>query len=601
VARVRYRLGMPEPHTQLFHVEMVIEGVQGATELVMPSWTPGSYLLREFARNVRTFEARDARGGALAWTKTDKSTWRVEAPGSGEVHVGYTVFGHELSVRTSHLDASHAAVNGASVFLFVRGREREEIALEVVPPGPEWRISTALTPLGAGRFAAEDYDALIDGPLEIGTHDLLEWDVDGVPHAYAIWGRGNLDAERLRSDTTRIVRAARDLWGVLPYERYLFIVHLVPGGYGGLEHRSSTVLQVDRWAFRGKEYEQFLGLVAHEHFHVWNATRIRPEPLESYEYTRESYTRNLWVLEGLTTYYTDLLLRRAGLLTPQRYLERLGDAVQRLQALPGRAFQSLEAASFDAWIRFYRPDATTPNAQISYYQKGALVGLLLDMEIRSATGNRRSLDDVMRLLWERYGRRDAGFPEDAAAGMRALAEEVHGGSLREFFARYVAGTEELDFDRLLGAAGLRVVQVSTATATGGGQDEDPEGPRPQPTPRTVAEVEIGARWKEESGRTRLTHVLDGTPAHRAGLNAGDELVALDGLRVTGPALNARLAHHAPGERLALTVFRRDELLELPLVLDAEPSTRSRIVRIPDPTPAQDAVYRAWLGLDAPAA
>jgi predicted metalloprotease with PDZ domain len=597
MARIRYRLSMPEPHSQMLRLEIEVEEPGESVELSMPSWTPGSYLIREFARNVRTFEARDEKGSLLPWTKTDKSTWRVESSGAAALQARYSVYAHELSVRTSHLDASHATINGTSVFLRVLDRDVEPVELEVLLPQPDWRISTALAPLGENRFAAPDYHTLVDCPLEMGTHAVHEWDVDGVPHAYAIWGRGNQDPERLVDDTTRIVRAARQMWGSLPYERYLIIVHLVPGGYGGLEHRSSTVLQTDRWSFRGREYEQFLGLVAHEHFHVWNATRIRPEPFAAYDYRAESYTRNLWVLEGLTTYYTDLILRRAGIISPQRYLERLSEAVQRLQTLPGRHHQSLEESSFDSLIRFYRPDRTTPNAQISYYQKGALVGLLLDMEIRRATDNRRSLDDVMRLLWERYGQRDEAFPEEMAVGIRGLAEEVHGGSLEAFFTDYVGGTTELDYDHYLESAGLRLVSVTAGEPGRSDTAAMPEAPAESALPHAAAEVEIGARWREEAGRTVLSHVIDGTPAHRAGLNAGDELVALDGIRVTGPVLNARLRHHAPGERLRVTVFRRDEMHEFELALEEARATRARIVRMPQPTRAQETVYRDWLRID----
>ncbi|MDQ3555663.1 MAG: M61 family peptidase, partial [Gemmatimonadota bacterium] len=312
---------MPEPHTHLLHVEMEVREAGGPVELAMPVWTPGSYLVREFARNAHTFAAEDGAGGPLGWSKTDKTRWRVDAPRDGTLRVRYTVYAAELSVRTSHLDASHGYVNGASVFFYAEGRRDEPLELRVEPPAG-WRTTTALPPGPEPEtFLAAGYDELADSPLEIGTHALLEWESGGVPHRYAVWGRGNLDPERLVADTRRIVDATRDFWGGLPYRDFTFILHLTAGAAGGLEHRDSTTLLVDRWAFRGRPYEETLALVTHEFFHVWNGKRIRPAPLGPFDYTRENYTRNLWVVEGVTTYYTDLLLRRAGLITPERYLD----------------------------------------------------------------------------------------------------------------------------------------------------------------------------------------------------------------------------------------------------------------------------------------
>jgi predicted metalloprotease with PDZ domain len=610
VSGVAYRLSMPSPHTHLFEVEVRASCIGEAVELVMPSWTPGSYLLREFARNVQDFEARSADGAPLAWAKTDKGTWRVERAGAGaEVVARYRVYANELTVRTSHLDASHGYVNGASVLAFVRGREGEPHTLEVEAPAG-WRTTTTLRETGPGRFRAADYDELVDSPLEIGTHEVVEWEQEGVPHRYAIWGRGNHDTARLVSDTRRIVRATSRLFGGLPYDRYLFLLHLLPEGRGGLEHASSCSLQVGRWSFApadaeggrlGEEYEQVLALVAHEFLHVWNAKRIRPAPLGPFDYTRENYTRNLWVVEGLTTYYTDLVLRRAGLISADRYLARLGESIARHEALPGRRHQSLADSSFDTWIKFYRPDPNTPNSQVSYYQKGALVGLLLDMEIRRRTGNTRSLDDLMRLLWERYGRPDVGFPEPTEEGIRRLAEEVAGGSLVEFFEAYVHGTAELGFDRYLAAAGLRV-RRSAAKAAGGdpGAGEPLAGTAAAPTriaDAAAQETRLGVRTQEAGGRLRVTHVLAGTPAYEAGLNAGDEILALDGFRVGQAELRKRLAEREAGEQVDLALFRRDELMTLQLRLAHPAPPRVQVVQVPEPSAEQRAVYRGWLGVE----
>ncbi|MDP9349779.1 MAG: PDZ domain-containing protein, partial [Gemmatimonadota bacterium] len=572
-----YRLSMPEPHTHRFHVEMHVEGVAGPARLVMPAWTPGSYLIREFARNVQWLQAEDGAGRTLTWRKEDKLTWRVEAPEDGRLRVRYAVYANELSVRTSHLDASHGYVNGASVFFYVAGREREPILLQVAAP-EGWRASTGLTRTGRPEvFRAADYDELVDSPLEIGTHEVVEWESEGRPHRYAVWGRGNYDLARLVQDTAKVVSATRELFGgPLPYDDYTFILHAVPGQYGGLEHRNSTSLIVDRWGFRGREYEKAIALVAHELFHAWNGKRIRPEPLGPFDYTRENYTRNLWVVEGFTTYYTELVLRRAGILSPQRFLERLGDAISSYHATPGRLRQTLEESSFDAWIRFYRQDENSPNALVSYYQKGMLVAMLLDLRIREVTENRRSLDDVLRLLWERYGKPDVGFPE---AGIEQLVAEVCGERLDDFFASYLRSTEELDFERHLWIAGLELVPAPAGSATAGG-----------PPPST-----LGLRLKDEGGRTLVTHVLADTPAYRAGVGAGDEILACDGLRVSPRDLPARIQERREGEEVALTLFRRDELMTLPLRVEHRAPPRVALRRIAHAGPMQTAVYEAWLG------
>ena len=564
---IAYRLALPAPHTHLFEVEVRVENVTDPVRLVLPSWTPGSYLLREFARNVQTFTAADGAGNSLPWTKTDKSTWEIGVPADRVVCARYSVYANEPTVRTSHLDASHAYINGASMFMYADGRENCPVTLQIEVP-PQWHATST--------FRGGDYHALIDSPIEVGTHAVFPFDVSGVPHRYAVWGRGNLDPDRLVTDTQRIIRAAEAFWGGLPYEDYTFILHLLPGGQGGLEHRNSCSLQADPWAFRGRNYENFLALVAHEHLHAWNATRLRPSALARVDYTRENYTRDLWVVEGLTTYYTDRILRAAGILTPERYLERVAEMITRLQSLPGRHVQSLADSSFDTWIRFYRPNENTPNSQISYYQKGALVGLLLDLRIRRSTENRHSLDDVMRLLWERFGTETTGYPEGA---VEQIAEQVCGVPLDGFFQEYLRGTAELDFAGELAAAGLTLV------------------PAPDSGTSAAGEVQLGIRVRDEGGRPRVTHVLAGTPAWEAGINAGDELVALDGYRVYPGTLAARLAERTPGERARFAVFRRDELLNLEVTLQAPPQTTVRVERLPDPGPLQETTYRSWLHLD----
>ncbi|WP_420128857.1 M61 family metallopeptidase [Longimicrobium sp.] len=614
MADILYRLLLPDPRTHLLAVDMEVGGVHDAVSLVMPAWTPGSYLMREFARNVVQFEAMDGAGNPVPWQKTDKATWRIGAPGDGTLRARWVVYADELTVRTSHVDGSHASVIGTSVFMYVDGRQGEAAEVQVHAP-QGWRVTTSLEAAGEGRYRAANYDELVDSPLEIGAHQLVQWLVNGVPHQYAIWGRGNPDPRKLAQDTTRIVLAEREIFGTLPYPHYTFILHLTNGGGGGLEHRNCTSLQADRWSFRGTPYESFLGLAAHELFHAWNGKRIRPAALGPFDYTRENHTRDLWVVEGITTYYTDLLLRRAGLITQQRYLEKLAESISRFQTLPGRAVQPLADASFDTWIKFYRPDANTPNATISYYLKGSLVAMLLDLTLRGGTENRRSLDDVLRVLWERYGARDEGFPEGA---VEAVAEEVAGFSLRAFFDHTLRSTGELDYNSALAAAGLRLLPAHMAgPATGApprppvaaegappaGRKGPPPGWRPPPPPPfgmpaplpANRESQTGLTLRNEGSRLVVVNVLTGMAGWHAGVNAGDELVALDGFRIAGTEwLNARLLEFKPGAEVQLTVFRRDELITLLLRVDVGLPQRWALRPLPDATEQQQAVLAQWL-------
>jgi predicted metalloprotease with PDZ domain len=602
VAMITYTIAMPRPHTHIFDVVLDIDAIDGPTlDVALPVWTPGSYMVREYARHVQSFAAFSdlarspaSEGGlgdaGLPWRKIDKSTWRIETGSAAHIRVTYQVYANDLSVRTSHLDGTHGFFNPATLCMYVPSRANQPLAVHVLAP-EGWHVTTGLEPRtenqdpGADKrfsvlgswFLARNYDELVDAPFECGTHRLLEFAVDGIPHRIALWGYGNEDETRLVEDTQRIVVAARDIFGGLPYPHYTFIVHLSDGRGGGLEHHNSVAMIVDRWTFRPRaSYERYLGLAAHEFFHVWNVKRIRAAPLGPFNYQSENYTRQLWAMEGVTDYYTDLLLLRAGLIGPERYLERLAEQITALQSQPGRALQSLEQSSFDAWIKFYRPDENSRNSAISYYLKGALVAMLLDLAIRQRTAGARSLDDVQRYLFEQFPVGGPGIPEDG--GYRAAVEAVAGGSFAEFFARYIAGTDELDYDRALDTAGLRLEWA---------YDQAPEDGR--------APAWLGVQLKTERGRLLVGGARSDGPAYAAGVYAGDELLALDGFRVDEERLKARLAERAAGEVVTLSLFRRDELLHVPVVLAPAPHERLAIVRRDDANDQQRAIYAGWIG------
>lgn len=601
---VHYTVFMPHPETHLFHVEMRLSGIeQPFCDLIMPSWTPGSYLIREFARHVQEFSAVAATTEeAVQWRKLNKNTWRVEVPGDGSVVVRYKVYANELTVRTSHLDTSHGYFNGATLFMYVDGLRRQPVTLAVVPPYPDWKVATGLPrlpadlataavgngaqaarraePLLRHNFRADDYDHLIDCPVEIGNHHLLTFEVDGVLHQVAIWGHGNEDHQRLRQDLQAVVQAGRDLFGGLPYDYYLFILHLTDRRRGGLEHRNSSSNALGRWSFRKPDdYEKAIGLLAHEFFHAWNVKRIEPASFADMEYRWETYTRLLWAMEGFTTYYETLLLRRAGLISPQRTLERFAEQILRLLQTPGRHFQSAEAASFDAWIKFYRPDENTPNTSVSYYQKGSLIALLLDLELRSRTENRLSLDDVMVETYRRFTLQGKGIHDD---DLQRLCEQLTGSSWQPFFDDYVRGVVELPFETALAHAGLGMT-------FGWKGDEFGE--------RTAG---LGLRVKSDGPRTVVDTVFADGPAYHADISSGDELIALDGYRVTKETIGDRLAELRPGEWVTLTYFRRDELREVAICLGRRPYNRLDIRPLPEVSAVQRAIYSGWLRAEWPA-
>ncbi len=578
---IAYTVSMPEPHTHLYHVEMVVDAVSvPCLDLVLPAWTPGSYMIRDYARHIQEFVAHGPDGAEVPWRKTAKDTWQVDSGLVSQVVARYKVYANELTVRTSHLDSSHGYFNPTNLCMYVPGRTNEPLAITVaVPEG--WRVSTALEPDGRGSsaFIATDYDELMDSPFECGTQRVLTFTVDEVPHEIVIWGRGNEDEARLITDTRRIVEVQRDMFAGLPYPHYSFILHLTDGRGGGLEHRNSVTNMVDRWTFRPeRSYERYLSLTSHELFHVWNVKRLRPAPLGPFDYRSENYTRLLWFVEGVTSYYDELLLVRAGLMLPERYLEKLADEILNLQSQPGRHLQSLEQSSFDTWVKYYRPDENSANTSISYYLKGTLVCLLLDMEIRRRTNNSRSLDDVLRELYVRYPISGPGFPEDG--GVLAVVEAVAGtqdGFFHDFFARYIAGTAEIDYTSALAAVGLELRW----------------GYR-QPGADCAIPAWLGLKLKRQGERTLVAAVRADGPAYAAGVYAEDELLALDGWRVDEERLNARLAERTPGDLVYLSLFRGDALIEVCVVLDEAPYDSLIIAPVAAPDAAQQRAYHDWL-------
>jgi predicted metalloprotease with PDZ domain len=564
----------------------------------LPAWIPGSYLLRDFARYVVRVDAKSGRE-ALPVEKTAAATWTVRGAGRTLLFT-ITVYALDQSVRGSFLDRTRGYFNGPCVFALPEGRDDEAIEVTLEPPPhslcEDWRVATAMTAgevddRGFGAYSAQNYDELLDHPVELGDFESVEFEAAGVPHHLVVAGRFETDLERVAVDLQQICTAQIEFFGKpAPFDGYWFLGLAVADGYGGLEHRASTSLVFNRDELpkvgetgQPRDYQRFLALVSHEYFHAWHVKRTKPAAFMPYRLDQRNYTRLLWVFEGITSYYQELLLLRGGVVGSGAFLQRLGELLTRVYRMPGRFKQSLADASFDAWDVLYRPEPHHPNTTISYYTKGAMVALALDLKLRLETAGKTSLDDVVRELWRRYGAQGVGVPED---GFEQLAAELSGLDLTEFFASAVRGTDDPPVKELLAEFG---VGLELRAAAGG----DDRGGVPRAGTSELLALGITAREREHG--LELTSVLDGGAAERAGLNPGDVLVALDRLRVTGRNLARRLARLENGERVTASVFRGDELLEVGIVLKPAPLDTCYLVVRDSAEPAVRERRRAWLG------
>lgn len=574
---IYYQVAMPQPQTHRFHVTLQVRNWQESVlDLKMPVWTPGSYLVREYARHVQQLSASTGDlGRALKVRKRSKNHWQVETETASEITVHYQVYANELTVRTNHLDATHGYFNGAALFFYLPDWQHCPIQVAIAPPYPTWKISTPLPATDEDNtFLAENFDTLVDSPFEIGHHEIYEFEAQGKPHRYAVWGRGNANMERLIADTQKIITTEAEIYGgELPYDRYLFLLHLSGGGYGGLEHKHACSLNYPRFSLRSKDkYNRFLQLVAHEFFHLWNVKRIRPQAIETFDYDRENYTTSLWFCEGATSYYDNLVPWRAGLYDARYFLENLTKDISRLQTTPGRKIQPLSESSFDAWIKLYRRDAYSDNNQISYYLKGEIVSWLLDLLIRDRHDNQRSLDEVMGRLWEQFGKEEKGFTPQQ---LQAILETVADTDLDEFLHLCLDTTEELPYQDYLTPFGLQLVEI----------------PEDEPVPY------LGIKVQSDNGKQKVQFVEADAPAGLAGIDAGDELLAFNGVRVTADQVSERLKDYRVGDTVAVSVFHQDELMTYEIPLGEAQPKNYQLVPVEAPTPTQQKRFQDWLGIE----
>ena len=563
---IRYTLSFPAPETHYLEVSAAVPtGRQPQVELMMAVWTPGSYMVREYARQVEGVTAAGPDGRALAVEKSDKNRWRVTTGGAPSVTVKYRVYAREMTVRTNWVEADFAMLNGAPTFLTLAdGAVRPHDV--IIEPARGWRRSMtglAALPGGEHRYRAADFDTLVDSPIVIGNPAVHEFSVDGKPHYLVNVGEaGIFDGARAAKDLQVLVTEYRRMWGSLPYDKYLFLNMLTlttPGG-GGLEHKNSTLLTASPWITRTRPaYLGWLALASHEYMHVWNIKRLRPVELGPFDYEEEVHTRSLWIAEGVTDYYAELVMHRAGLSTEEEYLGDLSNQIEDVQTSPGRLVQPVAQASFDAWIKYYRPDENSVNTSISYYTKGAVLGFLLDVKIRKATGGAKSLDDVMRAAFQKFSGTRGFTPEE----FRATAEQVAGISLKTFWDTAVEGTAELDYSEALEMLGLR---FRSAASSG--------------------RAWLGMATRNDAGRLVVTQVRRETPAHAAGLNVDDEILAINDFRVRADQLATRLDQYTPGDKVTLLVARRDQLMRIETALGTEPPRSWRLEVNPAATTTQ---------------
>ncbi len=571
-ANLSYQVAMSQPASHLFEVTLQVSNWQSATlDLKMPVWTPGSYLVREYARHLQDFMAT-GNNSDLSSQKLSKNHWQVATAGVSEVKVSYRVYANDLTVRTNHLDQTHGYFNGAALFFFVPGLEQQPIEVKIITPQPEWQVATTLPKIegGANTFVAPDFDTLVDTPFEVGTQQLYNFEVLGKPHALAIWSQGNANPEQIIADTIKVIETEAEMFGGLPYEQYLFLLHLSGSGYGGLEHKDCCTLNYPRFGFRDRDkYERFIQLVAHEFFHLWNVKRIRPKALEKFNYEAENYTTSLWFCEGTTSYYDILIPLRAGIYNRDTCLKNLSKDISKYLNTIGRTVQPLGESSYDAWIKLYRRNAYSDNNQISYYLKGQLVSLLLDLLIRAKHQNKRSLDDVMGLMWERFGKEEVGFTETQLRDTMAEVAEVN---LDDFFSRYIETTEELPFDDYLDPFGLYL--------------------------KTVAESDIpylGIKVQSENNREVIQFVAAQSPAALGGIDAQDQLLAINGIKVNAKSLDERLKDYQAEDTIQITLFHQDELKTLPVTLGKPQSNSYELAIQDDLSSEQQQNLTGWLG------
>lgn len=582
-SNISYHLSFPEAQAHYIDVEMNINGIKSESiDLKMPVWAPGSYLIREFAKNVEGFSVKSTSNTTITSYKTDKNTWRILNNNNQNIIINYRIYAFEVSVRTSFVDAAHAFLSPVGVFMYPEG-QLNSASIITIKPYKNWtKISTGLQAIKGklNTFYAPHYDILYDSPFEVGNQDTFEFEASGVKHEVAMYGGGNYDKKLLAKDMAKIIETGTSIFNENPNKRYVFIIHNTLNGGGGLEHLNSTVLGAIRLGYNGENsYKSFLGLVSHEYFHIWNVKRLRPEALGPFDYSTENYTTNLWISEGFTAYYDNLILRRADIYSPENYLAELTNDINTVENQPGNKIQPVTEASFDAWIKSYRPNENSKNSTISYYNKGALIGMILDLEILNLTNGHKRLDDVLKAMYDEYYKKlNRGFTD---AEFKVMAEKIAGTSFDGIYEKYINGTQPIDFNKYLGYAGLCLINENAGK-------EIPS---------------LGASTMVKEGKVIITSIIRGSASWKDGLNVNDELIAIDDNRIFGNTdasgltdLAKLIASKKAGDKVLIIIARDGIIQTINLTLENLDYSRYRIEKDNDANQRQINIRNIWLSL-----
>jgi predicted metalloprotease with PDZ domain len=571
--KIHYSLGMSKPQTNYFEVEIEFSNLPGSEknlELVLPVWRPGRYLIFDFASGVQEFEASSSRDQKLNWKKTDKATWQIEKGSASTVTVKYKVFGNEFTTRTRGLDDTHGFVNGTAVFMYSEKFRDNPLTLTVTPY-ENWHVTTGLenTNDNPNEFSAPDYDYLADCPLEIGTQTDFDFEVEGLRHTISIYGEAKYDKQRLINDFTTIIKKNFEFWEGIPYTRYVFIVHCTPQSGGGTEHINSTIVGVRPNAFESETgYKSFLRLISHEFFHTWNVKQLKPKGITPYDYTKENYTSELWIAEGGTSYYDGLMITRTGQSSVNEFYSEISNGVEDERRRPGNRIQSVAESSFDAWVKFWKRTPNAYNSESDYYAKGSYVSLILDLEIRNASKNKHSLDDVFRAMYKDFPLDKKGYTNE---DFRKYSEDLAGISLKQFFDDYVNGTKPIEWEKYLSYAGLELKSSDS----------------------TILPI-VGLNTQKKGEKIIVNDVIAGSSAEDAKLMAGDEIIALNGGKMSYEEMEKRIKDMKAGDKITLSVFRADKLKEFTLELKDKKMANYYIEKTSKPGDMQKSIYEDWL-------
>jgi len=573
--QISYTITFPEAQAHYADVEMDITGLkQPVLDLKMPVWTPGSYLVREYAKNVESFGA-EANGKALVSKKISKNTWRMHTENISTVKVKYRVYAFEISVRTAFIDAAHAFLSSAGIFMYPDGMLHHASTIHIIPYKGWDKVSTSLEMVNGDPFRlhSPDYDILFDSPIEVGNQEVFEFDAVGVKYQVCMYGGGNYDKERLKKDMAKIVEHETAIYSENPNKRYVFIVHNYAKSGGGLEHLSSCVLGAARDNYTNERgYQGFLSLVAHEHFHLWNVKRLRPIALGPFDYDRENYTTDLWIAEGFTAYYQDIIVRRTNLYPVENYLGVLAADINYVANQPGNKVQALADASYDAWIKYYRPNENSVNTNISYYNKGSIMAMMFDLEIINDTHGKYALDDVMKYMYSTYYKtKKRGYTD---LEFKQGLEKFAGKNLDEFYKKYVYGLDDIDFNKYLAYAGYRLTDEFAG-------NNDPA-------------LGVVTATNTANGKITVSSVARNSAAWIDGINVNDEITTVDSVKVTD--MNTILNGKKPGDKINVGIIRDGLPHTLPVTLLKKTQVKYKIDSVDQPSARQLEVRKKWLSL-----